>query len=65
MANLMYNITNETQADIRDSRPELPACVQGLISKALQKDPDDRFQTGNQMAAMIKLCFEQVKEIAA
>jgi CHASE2 domain-containing sensor protein/tRNA A-37 threonylcarbamoyl transferase component Bud32 len=65
MANLMYNITNETQADIRDIRPELPACVQGLISKALQKDPDDRFQTGNQMAAMIKLCFEQVKEIAA
>jgi len=65
MANLMYNITNETQADIRDSRPELPACVQGLISKALQKNPDDRFQTGNQMAAMIKLCFDQVKGIAA
>jgi CHASE2 domain-containing sensor protein/tRNA A-37 threonylcarbamoyl transferase component Bud32 len=65
MANLMYNITNEQQPDIRRYNPDLPASVQGLLSKALQKDADDRFQTGNQMAAMIKLCFDQVKKAAA
>ena len=65
IANLMYNITNEKHPDIRRFRSDLPNCVNNLIDKALQKEADNRFASGKQMAEAMKLCQEHIKEMNA
>ncbi len=60
----MYNIANEQHLDVRRYR-QLPACVANLINKALQKDAASRFQSGKQMAAALKRCQPQIREMEA
>jgi len=57
MAQLMFKIANEPHADIRTQRTGLPACVAAVTNKALAKDPDQRYQSGEQMAKAIRLCL--------
>jgi serine/threonine-protein kinase len=57
MAQLMFKIANEPHPDIRTLRPDLPACVAAITNKALAKDPDQRYQSGEQMAKAIRLCL--------
>jgi eukaryotic-like serine/threonine-protein kinase len=57
MAQLMFKIANEPHADIRTLNPALPACVAAVTNKALAKDPDQRYQSGEQMAKAIRLCL--------
>ena len=56
---LMYMISNEPPRDILELKPELaqsyPAIVE-ITGLALAKDPEQRFQTGDQMARAIKQC---------
>ena len=56
LASLMYKIANEKHPDIRMFNPELPACVAKIINKALHKDIDRRFQTGEQMLSALRRC---------
>jgi serine/threonine-protein kinase len=37
-------------------RPDLPACVDAVIDRALAKDPGARFDSGAQMAAALQDC---------
>lgn len=62
LANLMYKITNEKHADIRNFRPDIPNCVSTLINKILNKDISKRFQSGSQMAAAMERCYEKIVE---
>jgi len=55
MVQLMFKIANEPHSDIRTVNPALPTCVAAVISKSLAKDPDYRYQTGEQMAKAIRL----------
>jgi serine/threonine-protein kinase len=57
MAQLMFKIANEPHSDIRKIRPDLPTCVAAVTNKALAKDPDQRYQSGEQMAKAIRLCL--------
>ena len=59
LASLMYKIANEKHPDIRMFNPELPACVAKIINKALHKDIDRRFQSGNQMVGALRRCKAQ------
>jgi serine/threonine-protein kinase len=63
MASLMYNIANEKHPDVRRFRMDLPPCVGTIIDKALEKDVKQRFQSGREMAIMMKACFEQAKDV--
>lgn len=56
LASLMYKIANEKHPDIRMFNPELPACVAKIINKALHKDIERRFQTGEQMVSALRRC---------
>lgn len=56
LASLMYKIANEKHPDIRMFNPELPACVAKIINKALHKDIDRRFQSGEQMVSALRRC---------
>jgi len=58
MATLMYKIANEAHPKPESIRPELPRCVSVIISRALAKDPQKRYQNGAQMAGDLRKCMQ-------
>jgi hypothetical protein len=54
MAQLMFKIANEPPVDILTYNPSLPPAVVDVINKALAKQVDERFQSGDEMAAAIR-----------
>jgi serine/threonine-protein kinase len=56
MAQLMFQITNESHADILSYNPKLPPCVVEIIDKALAKQPENRYQTGDEFAQALRRC---------
>jgi CHASE2 domain-containing sensor protein/tRNA A-37 threonylcarbamoyl transferase component Bud32 len=68
MATLMYKIANEAHTEINELRPDLAKqrpCVSTIINKALEKDPDQRYQSGTEMARDIQRCAKQAQTPAA
>jgi len=57
MAQLMFRIANEPPTDIRTIRPDVPACLVSILDNALAKQPELRYQTGDQMAQAIRACM--------
>ncbi len=60
MASLMYKIANEKHPDIRMFRPDLPACTSTIMNKALHKDLEKRFQSGERMASALQRCQDRI-----
>lgn len=60
MAELMYRIANEPPKDIRGLNPRLPACVVDIVHKMLEKQPEQRFQTGEEVEQAIIKCASQL-----
>ncbi len=60
MAQLMFKIANEPHPDIRSHNPKLPACVSAIVNKTLAKDPEQRYQDGEQMAKALRLCRQSL-----
>ncbi|HEX8962361.1 MAG TPA: serine/threonine-protein kinase [Rhodocyclaceae bacterium] len=60
MAQLMFRIANEPHPDIRTVDPNLPECLVAIIDKVLVKDADQRYQTGAELAADLRLCLGMV-----
>ena len=56
MAQLMFKIANEPHIDIRTFNANLPQCLVDIINKALSKQPETRFQIGDEMARAIRAC---------
>jgi serine/threonine-protein kinase len=56
MTGLMQQIAEAPHPPLRAFRPDLPACVEGIIDRALTKNPEARFETGAQMAAALEDC---------
>jgi eukaryotic-like serine/threonine-protein kinase len=58
MAQLMYKIANEEHADVRTHNAALPESLSAVVNKALAKNPDQRYQDGEQMAKALRTCLE-------
>jgi serine/threonine-protein kinase len=56
MTGLMQQIAEAPHPPLRAFRPDLPACIETVIDRALAKDPESRFDTGAQMAAALEDC---------
>jgi len=56
MTGLMQQIAEAPHPPLRAFRPDLPACVEEIIDRALAKNPEVRFDTGAQMAAALDDC---------
>ena len=54
MVSLMFKITNEEAPDVTTIRADIPAQLSSIISKALTKDAENRYQTGTEMARDLK-----------
>ena len=61
MAQLMFKIANEAHADIRQHSPNVPACLAAIINKALAKQPEQRYQSCDQMAKALQLCLTSLQ----
>lgn len=62
LAMLMYLIANEPHRDLRKVRPDVAQSypdLAAIIDKALEKDAEDRFQSGNEMASALKRCAKK------
>ena len=57
LAELMYQITNKKHPNILKVRKDLPSCIKDFIDKALRKEPNDRFQNGDQFAQSLRRCM--------
>ena len=65
MAQLMFKIANEPQPDIRSINPAVPAALAAVIDKVLTKDPDQRYQTGTELAHDLRQSMAGVHEQGA
>ena len=54
MAQLMYKIANEAAPDIRVYRADVHESLALLVAKAFSKQPETRFQDGDQLAAILR-----------
>jgi serine/threonine protein kinase len=54
MAQLMFKIANEPPADILAYNPELPPGLIGFLQRALAKNPEERFQTGEEFGGALR-----------
>lgn len=57
---VMYRIVKEPHQDILSIKPDLPASLCEVINRALAKNPDDRYQRGNEMAEAIRRCLAAI-----
>jgi serine/threonine-protein kinase len=65
MAQLMFKIANEAPADIRAANPEIPPAIAAFLERALAKDPDQRFQTGEEFAGALRAAFAAIPAATA
>src|SRR5882672_10065592 len=54
MAQLMFRIANEAPTDIRTINPALAPSLVAFLDKALSKNPDERFQTGEEFGGALR-----------
>jgi eukaryotic-like serine/threonine-protein kinase len=55
---LFFQIASDPYPDPIKIRPDLPKAILAIIDKALQKNPDERYQEAGQMAADLKAVIE-------
>ena len=60
MATLMFKIANEAHAPVTSLRPDLPGCVNTILDKALQKNPEMRYQHGADFAHDLRACAANI-----
>jgi serine/threonine-protein kinase len=65
MTALMNQITNEKHLSARDLNPQIPPIVEKIIEKALQKDPEKRYQEAGKMAEHLQVVIAKIDEIVA
>ncbi|MBC7956269.1 MAG: serine/threonine protein kinase [Cytophagales bacterium] len=65
MATLMHQIANETAPDVRSLRPDLPEGLARAVSLALEKRPEARYASGQQLAADLRAVAARLQATGA
>jgi eukaryotic-like serine/threonine-protein kinase len=60
MTGLMQQIAEAPHPPLRAFRPDLPECVEKVIDRALAKNPEERYDSGAQMAAALEDCRQRI-----
>jgi serine/threonine-protein kinase len=63
MARLMYEIANERVADVRLLRPGLPEALAMVLALALEKRPELRYATGEDLAQDLEAVQSQLQDV--
>jgi eukaryotic-like serine/threonine-protein kinase len=56
MPRLMQKIATEPHASVRLVRPELPECIEPILTRALAKSADDRYAHCGELASALRAC---------
>lgn len=56
MTGLMFKIANEPHPPVRAVRPDLPGMLEAIVTRALQKRADQRYESGAEMATALRDC---------
>jgi serine/threonine-protein kinase len=65
MATLMHQIANEAAPDVRSLRPDLPEALARAVSLALEKRPEARYPSGQQLAADLRVVATRLQAAGA
>ncbi len=57
MAQLMFKIANEPPKEILSVRPDLPPALIAFLDKAMAKEAEQRYQTGDEFAAALRTAY--------
>jgi eukaryotic-like serine/threonine-protein kinase len=60
MSALMYKVANESHIDIRQLNPEFSEDLAMTVNKLLEKNPENRYQTGDEVANALKKCVIKI-----
>lgn len=63
LAELIAQIVQSQPTDVLELRPELGPVIQVMVKKALNKNPDLRYQNGGQMARALRDCIESIRRV--
>ncbi len=62
LAILVYQIANERHPDVLSLRPDAPPCLAKIINRALQKEPNRRYASGEDLRDDLEQCFKRLPE---
>ena len=60
-ASFLYSIAHEDPAPLKEVNPDIPIEIQKVISRALKKKPEARYQSAEKIASDLKQFFSQVQ----
>jgi serine/threonine protein kinase len=60
---IFSRIVQDQHMDILLFNPGLPPCMRDIINLALSKQPEERFQTGSEMADAIRRCAQHMQHL--
>jgi serine/threonine-protein kinase len=61
LTSLMYTISNASYRPLSEIKPNLPSCLEIIITKSLTKSVKKRFKTAAEMCKQIRLCLNMIK----
>jgi serine/threonine protein kinase len=59
---ILRRITDTEPRPIREVNPDIPEWLDGIIKRLLAKDPNSRFSTANDVAAVFEQCLAHVQQ---
>jgi hypothetical protein len=62
MMGVIRRVCDEQARPIREINPDVPDWLCGIIARLLSKNPDDRFQTADEIAELLAGCLAHVQE---
>jgi Tol biopolymer transport system component/predicted Ser/Thr protein kinase len=63
-AAVMYSIVNESPQPVQKFRPDLSSEVLHIINRALEKDPEDRYQTVREMVIDLRRAKKETSKVS-
>lgn len=63
VTSLLYQISHETHASVREINPKIPPVVEKILDKALTKDVTKRYQTAAQMAEHLRKVVGRIDQL--
>jgi serine/threonine protein kinase len=65
LTSLLYNVTQSRHPSVRAINPNIPKACEQIIDRALAKDPEKRFQSGEEVAKYLNAMIKRIEQVIA
>jgi WD40 repeat protein len=59
---VLRKVSEEQPVSIRTLNPEIPTWLESIVNKLMAKNPDDRYQSAGEVAAVLEQCLAHVQQ---